>query len=70
MENNYLHMQKNGELEILNYKHDKDGRQLFRIRWGGLQTTNHFYTWEPKERLALCKDQLEDYLSNQVFVHT
>ena len=72
-ENLYLRMQVDGELEIINYKKDANGKGLFRVRWGGVSATNHSYTWEPASRLKLAVNTkggslLEDYIKNPVYV--
>ena len=43
-ENLYLRMQVDGELEIINWKKSATGENLFRVRWGGHNTSNHHFS--------------------------
>lgn len=68
-ENMYLRMQKDGDLEIINYKKDENGVNMFRVRWGGVSATTVFYTWEPESRLQLAVNNRGNKMIDEYFEH-
>ena len=64
----YLRMQKDGELEIMDYKKEADGTIKYRVKWGSVSDTQCHYTWETEAELYLAKDAVEKYHKDPVFV--
>ena len=64
LENQYLVMQRDKEMEILDVKKGKDGKggeNYYRIKWGKVDATNVHFTWEPESNLPLAKETIDKW---------
>ena len=64
MENQYLCMQRDKEMEILDVKKGKDGKggeNHYRIKWGKVDSTNVHFTWEAESNLPLAKETIDKW---------